>query len=195
MSILDVFVSVDEFWQQFAPQWERSRLSDARRRRRRATPLSMSELLTMVIWFHCSHYRTFKAYSTEYVQVHLRAEFPQLVSDSRMVALLPRLAVPLLCYLTTRRGACTGLSFVDSTPLRVCHKARIGQHRVFRGVAQRGKTSVGWFYGFKLQVIVNDRGELLAWTLSAGNVNDRAPLAQLLAQIQPLVGMLLGDKG
>ncbi len=150
MSILDVYVSVDEFWQQFAPQWERHLLTSGQQRRRRATQLSMSELLTIVIWFHCSHYRTFKAYYTEYVQVHLRAEFPRLGSYPRIVALLPRLAVPLVCYLATQRGPCTGLSFVDATSLAVCHPARIRQHRVFATVAKRGKTSVGWFYGFKL---------------------------------------------
>src|SRR5579862_785276 len=123
MSILDVFVSVDEFWQQFAPHWERQLLATGQHRRRRATRRSMSELLTRVIWFHCSHSRPFKAYYTEYAQVHLRAEVLQLVSYPRMVALLPRLVVPLLSYVATQRGQCTGLSFVDFPSLAVCHPA------------------------------------------------------------------------
>ena len=72
--------SVDAFWQQFEPVWEREQLAAGHRQRRRAGRMSMSELMTIVILFQQSHYRTFKAFYTEYVLVHLRAEFPQLVS-------------------------------------------------------------------------------------------------------------------
>lgn len=95
-------------------------------------------------------YRTFKAYDTEYVQRHLRSEFSTLVSYSRFVELMPTVLVPLVTYLHTQLGRCTDISFIDSTSLAVCHNPRIHQHRVFAGRAARGKTSVGWFYGFKL---------------------------------------------
>lgn len=196
MSILDLFCSVDDFWQWFAPQWDADLLASARRqRRRRATALHPSELMTIVIAFHSSQYRTFKAYYTGHVLRHWRAEFPHLVSYQRFVALLPTILVPLTAYLQTQLGTCTGISFVDSTALAVCHNARIGQHRVFAGRATRGKTSVGWFFGFKLHLVVNDRGELLAFCLTPGNVDDRRPVPQLLRRIRRRFGKLFADRG
>ena len=195
MSILEVFCAVDEFWQEFAPVWSSQLVGTRQRRRQRATHLHPSELMTILIWFHQSHYRTFKAYYTEYVQVHLRGEFPQLVSYSRFVELTPSVLAPLLVYLHAQFGSSTGINFVDSTALAVCHNARIPQHKVFAATARRGKTSVGWFYGFKLHLVVNDRGELLAFTLTPGNVDDRQPVPQMCARVKHLIGKLIGDKG
>lgn len=198
MSIRDVealYCSVDTFWQVFEPWWKRELLASGACRRWRATRLHPSELMTIAILFQQSGYRTFKAFYTEYVQVHLRAEFPQLVSYNRFLELLPRIVVPLAIYLQTQCGACTGISFIDSTALAVCHNARIHQHRVFRADARRGKTSVGWFYGFKLHLVVNDRGDLLAFCLTPGNVDDRQPVPRLTRLARRLFGKLFGDKG
>lgn len=192
MSILDLFCSVDEFWQQFAPWWQRQLLASGARQRLRPTRLHPSEIMTIAILFQQSHYRTFKAFYTEHVQRHLRGEFPQLVSYSRFVELLPRVLVPLIVYLHTQLGTCTGLSFIDSTALAVCKNPRIRQHQVFALEAARGKTSVGWFYGFKLHLAVNDRGELLAFCLTPGNVDDRRPVPRL---VKRLFGKLFGDRG
>lgn len=191
MSILDLYCSVDAFWQVFEPYWEREQVAQGRRRRR-ATRLSPSEIMTILILFQQSGYRTFKGFYTQQVQTQLRAEFPQLVSYARFVALIPRVVVPLAVYVHTQLGACTGISFVDSTALAVCKNARIAQHRVLRVDARRGKTSVGWFYGFKLHVVVNDRGELLAFCLTPGNVDDRRPVPHL---VRRLFGKLFGDRG
>jgi hypothetical protein len=196
MSLLELYCSVDDFWQCFAPQWEAELLASGQRQRRlRATALHPSELMTIVIAFHTSHYRTFKAYYTEQVQRHWRSEFPHLVSYQRFVALLPTILVPLTTYLQTQLGTCTGVSFLDSTSLAVCHNARIRQHRVFAGRATRAKTSVGWFFGFKLHLVVNDRGELLAFCLTPGDVDDRRPVPQLLRRIQRRFGKLFADRG
>lgn len=194
MSILDLFCSVDAFWQWFEPLWQQELLASGtgqqhRRRRGRMYP---SEIMTILILFQQSGYRTFKGFYTQYVQVHLRAEFPQLVSYTRFVELMPRMVVPLAVYLHTQLGTCTGISFIDSTALAVCKNPRIGQHRVFALDARRGKTSVGWFYGFKLHLVVNDRGELLAFCLTPGNVDDRRPVPRL---VQRLFGKLFGDRG
>jgi hypothetical protein len=167
-------------------------LASGARQRLRATRLHPSEIMTIAILFQQSHYRTFKAYYTEHVQMHLHSEFPQLVSYSRCVELLPTVLVPLIVYLHTQLGPCTGISFIDSTALAVCHNARIGQHQVFALDAARGKTSVGWFYGFKLHLVVNDRGELLAFCLTPGNVDDRRPVPRL---VRRLFGKLFGVKG
>src|SRR5215468_3038357 len=192
MSILDLFCSVDAFWQRFEPLWERELLRSGARQRRRATRLHPAEILTILILFQHSGDRTFKGFYTQQVQLHLRQEFPRLLSYPRFVALMPRYLVPLAIYLHTHLGECSGISFIDSTSLSVCHPARIQQHRVFAVDARRGKTSVGWFYGFKLHLVVNDRGELLAFCLSPGNLDDRHPVPRL---VRRLFGKLFGDKG
>jgi hypothetical protein len=132
--------------------------------------------MTIAILFQQSHYRAFKAFYTEHVQQYLRGEFPHLVSYTRFVALIPRVALPLTIYLQTQLRTCTGISFVDSISLAARHNARIDQHRVFVVDARRGKTSVGWFYGVKLHVVVNHRGEILAFCLTPGNIDDRRPV-------------------
>lgn len=166
MSRLDLFCSVDTFWQEFAPLWERELVAAGRRRRKRATRLSPSAIMTILILFQQSGYRTFTGFSTQHVHVQLRAEFPRRVRSTRFVDLMPRVLLPLAVYVQTQFGTCTGISFVDSTSLVVCHNARIRQHRVFRADARRGKTSVGWCYGFTLHLVASDRGELLAVCLS-----------------------------
>lgn len=148
--------------------------------------------MTILILFQQSGYRTFKGFYTQHVQPRLRAEFPHLLSYTRFVELMPRMLVPLAVYLHTQRGACTGISFIDSTALSVCKNARIAHPRVFAVDARRGKTSVGWFYGFKLHLVVNDRGELLACCLTPGNVDDRRPVPRLARR---LFGRLFGDRG
>ena len=114
------------------------------------------------------------------------------MSYGRFVEVMPTVLVPLVAYLHTQLGQCTGMSFIDSTPLAVCHNARIHSHRVFDGRAARGKPSVGWLYGFKLHLVVNDQGEILAFCLTPGNVDDRHPVPKLA---KGLVGKLVGDKG
>lgn len=191
MSVLELFCAVDDFMLSFAPHLKAIQLATGKQRERRGQ-LYPSEVMTILIHFHQSHYRTFKAYYTEYVQVHLSREFPQLVSYQRFVALIPSVLVPMLAYLQSRYGACTGISFIDSTSLEVCDPKRINQHRVFATDAQRGKTSMGWFYGFKLHLAVNDQGELLACCLTPGNVDDRTPVAHMVKRLR---GKLFGDRG
>jgi hypothetical protein len=148
--------------------------------------------MTIVILFQQSHYRTFKAFYTQQVQQYWREEFPRLISYTRFVELMPSVLLPLAVYLHTQLGTCTGVSFIDSTALAVCRNARIRQHRVFALDAARGKTSIDWFYGFKLHLVVNDRGELLAFCLTRGNVDDRRPVPRL---VRRLFGKLVGDRG
>jgi hypothetical protein len=192
MSFLELFCDVDDFWQEFRPYWQAKLLEQGTIKRVRRPSLSESEIMTLIILFHQSHYRTFKAFYTEHVQKHLRDEFPGLVSYNRFVELKPRVLLPLMVYLRLCMGDCTGISFVDSTPLSVCHNRRIERHKVFNGLAQRGKTSMGWFYGFKLHLVVNDCGEILASHLTPGNVDDRKPVPLLS---KDLFGKLFGDRG
>ena len=191
MSVLELFCDVDDFMIRFAPQLNAMQLRAGKQRERQGQ-LYPSEVMTLLIHFHQSHYRTCKAYYTEHVQVHLSSEFPHLVSYQRFVALIPSVLVPMLAYLHSRYGTCTGISFIDSTSLAVCDPKRISQHCVFAIDARRGKTSMGWFYGFKLHLAVNDQGELLACCLTPANVDDRTPVP---AMVKELRGKLFGDRG
>ena len=191
-SLVELFVAVDDFWIIFRPRWYEHLLASGERQRIRASRLSESEVMTIVILFHQSHYRNFKAFYLGYVRRHLRAEFPTLLSYTRFVTLMQQMGIPLYVFLRLSMGSCTGISFVDSTPLAVCHNRRIYRHRVFDGWAARGKTTMGWFYGFKLHLIVNHEGELIAFALTAGNIDDRTPVPQLIRHV---FGKLFGDKG
>jgi hypothetical protein len=190
--LVAMFCDIDDFCKRFEPLYQQRLLQQGQRQRMRQGQLALSEIMTIMVYFHASHYRDFKHYYTDYVEVHLRPYFPSLVSYSRFVELMPRALVPLCGYLSTRKGHCTGITFVDSTPLAVCHNKRISRHHVFDGYATRGKCSMGWYFGFKLHLMVNDEGELLAFRVTTGEVDDREPV-QCMAQ--GLWGHLYGDRG
>lgn len=190
MDIVALFCDIDDFCQRFAP-WMQMHLL-AGRQRQRSSRMHLSEVMTILVLFHRQGYRTFKQFYLEHVCEHLCGEFPHLVSYNRFVELQGAALLPLCAYLKSRYGDCTGISFIDSTPLAVCHNRRIHSHRVFAEVAARGKSSVGWFYGFKLHLVVNDAGELLACCLTPGNTDDRKPVPEL---VKDLFGKLFGDKG
>jgi Transposase DDE domain len=190
--LIAMFCEIDDFCKWFEPLYTQRLLQSGQCQRTRQTALALSEILTIIVYFHCSHYRDFKHYYTEYVATHLRSYFPALVSYSRFVELMPRALVPLCGYLHTRKGRCTGVTFVDSTPLAVCHNRRIARHKVFDGYATRGKSSMGWYFGFKLHLMVNDEGELLAFRVTTGEVDDREPVWRMA---QELWGHLYGDRG
>ena len=191
-NLVELFCDVDDFCQTFLPRWESQQMASGDLQRRRKGKLSLSEIMTIIILFHQSNYRTFKAFYKEYVEMYLRSAFPDLVSYPRFVALKPRALGPLCAYLYRLYGQCSGISFIDSTPLKVCHNRRIQQHKVFAGLAGRGKSSMGWFYGFKLHLVVNDQGQLLGCQLTSGNVDDRTPVPTLAKH---LFGKLFGDRG
>jgi hypothetical protein len=190
--LIAMFCDIDDFCKWFEPLYTQRLLQSGQRQRTRRTTLALSEIMTILVYFHASHYRDFKHYYTTYVATHLRPYFPALVSYSRFVELMPRAVVPLCGYLHTRKGRCTGITFIDSTSLAVCHNRRIGRHRVFAGYATRGKSSMGWFFGFKLHLMVNDAGELLAFRVTTAEVNDQVPVGRMA---KGLWGQLFGDRG
>ena len=196
--LVSIFCDVDDFCKEFEPEWrkilvehQQNQLPGQAKTRNRKPELLLSEAITIVIMFHKTGYRTFKDYFVRYV-VGLRQYFPKLMSYSRFVNLMKTCLFPLFMFSQGCLGVCSGISFVDSTILTVCHARRIHSHRVFKNMAKRGKTSTGWFYGFKLHLIINDTGEILAYMLTPGNVDDRAPVPWLS---KDLLGKLFGDKG
>jgi hypothetical protein len=192
VDIVALYCDLDDFYQVFAPTWHQRLLPAPGRHRRRACRLNTSEIMTLVIAFHDSDYRTFKHFYRKEVCRYWRAEFPDLVSYGRLIECLPAVLVPLSAYLQTRLGHTRGIAFIDSLPLPVCHNRRIYSHQVFAGSAQRGKSSMGWFYGFKLHFVINDEGDLLAVRFTSGNVDDRTPVPGLA---EGLWGKLFGDRG
>jgi hypothetical protein len=191
MSLLELYCDVDDFCQEWTQRHPKA-LTSRSGQSVRQPGLSDSEIMTIVIHFHQSGYRHFKAYYCVHVSLHLKSEFPQLVSYSRFVTLMQRVVLLLWAYAQASCGSCSGIAFVDSTALRVCTNRRIPRHKVFAGLATRGQCSLGWFYGFKLHLVVNEYGEVLGFTLTTGNVDDRKPVPQM---VKGLFGKLFGDKG
>lgn len=192
MNILPLFFEIDEFCRHFEPIWNKYLLARNCKKRNRRRTLALSEVMTILVLFHQSGYRNLKQFYLEFVSRYLRAEFPSLVSYNRFVEFERDALVPLSAYLQTKRGKCTGISFIDSTKLAVCKNLRIPQHRQFTGIAARGKTTLGWFYGFKLHLLVSDCGQLLAWQVTPANIDDRRPVPKLAKR---LFGKLFGDLG
>lgn len=191
MSLLELFCEVDDFIQVFDAVYGQQQLCSGRKRGRKAS-LSKSEIITILIVFHQKSYRHFKAYYNDYVLTTLKSEFPKLVSYNRFVELSSTVMLEMCAYLKSRYGRCTGISFVDSTSIAVCHNKRINRHKVFKDDAHRSKTTMGWFYGFKIHLIVNDAGELLETQLTPGNTDDRVALEDM---VESIYGKVFGDKG
>jgi hypothetical protein len=186
-----LYCTVDDFWKSFRQEWEKHLIDSGKSKRGPEPELSIAEMMTIVILFHQSNYRTFKHFYG-YACIYFRKYFPKLISYDRFVYLMKNLFIPLLAYLLNRKGLVTGIAFIDSTSIKVCHNKRIPRNRVFKGLAKRGKTTAGWFYGFKLHLIINDRGEILAFQLTQGNVSD-VSMMEILSR--GILGKLFGDKG
>lgn len=190
--LVETYCDVDDFCQLFIPHWQRILLENGEIKRNRACRLSPAEVMTIIIHFHQSHYRDFKNYYLHYVCRQLKPYFPELLSYTRFLALMPSVVVPMCSYLTSKLGKPTGIQFVDSTKIEVCHIIRAKRNKVFEGIAEHGKGSMGWSFGFKLHLIINHLGEIVALKLTKGNVDDRQPVSKMA---ESLFGKLYGDKG
>jgi len=193
--LVAIFCDCHDFTKSFEPAFQTHLLSKGNHRNRAAT-MHLCEIMTIWIMFHHSGYKNFKHFYTQWVSLYHRKDFTHVVSYARFISLSKKAMIPLFFFLQKRMGLAqrTGIQFIDSTKMEVCHNLRIYRHRVFRSVARRGKTSTGWFYGFKLHLIINEKGELLSYTLSSGNTDDRNP--KVLKQLtKGLWGKIFGDRG
>ena len=195
--VTEIFFIIDEFDKNFEKILSDHSLvqnTDLKQRNRKST-LSDSEVMTILILFHSGHYRDLKHYYINHVKKHMKSEFPQTVSYNRFVELQKKVVVKLAILLKMFcLGKCIGISYIDSTPIRVCHIKREKQHKVFKGFAQKGQCSLGWFYGFKLHLIINDKGEILDFIITPGNIDDCKPLFDINLH-KRIFGKLFGDKG
>ena len=195
--VTEFFVEMDDFCLEFASQLEnRPLLEDpSAKRRNRNGNLSDSEMMSIYLLFHFGQFTNFKHFYNQYVRKHLTDLFPDLISYERFNARQERILLPLMLYLKYRGlGKSRGINYIDSTLLRVCHVKREKQHRVFKGIASKGKSTMGWFFGFKLHLIINDKGELLSFYLTKGNVDDRN-IELMTTMTKQVFGKLFGDKG
>ena len=194
--VTEIFCIADDFCKFYDVMMQKYTIKpQGKREYHRDSTMSKAEIMVIMILFHSSGYRCLKHFYVDHVCKHMRHLFPKVVSYNRFVELEREVAIPLLLFVKkVLLGKCTGISFVDSTPLRVCRNQRIQMHKTFKGIAQRGKCSMGWFFGFKLHLICNERGELLNFMITPGDVDDRKPL-EYKAFVEFIYGKLVGDKG
>ena len=196
--ITTIFVKVDDFCKEFESKIKEIKIKtieDGKKRRNRSSLMSDSEIITIMVGFHLGAHKTFKHYYEQIVCGYWRDLFPKTLSYNRFVELKQRSFLVFALFLKEKcLGKCTGISYMDNTPLKVCRNQRIHSHKVFKGVAQRGKSSMGWFYGFKLHLVCNEKGELLSFYLTKGNVDDRNP-RHIKKMTEKLFGKLFADKG
>jgi len=190
--ITDIFYLIDEFCIEFERTITPYTIGNAPKRKPK---MSTSEVITLMVVFHQGGFRDMKHFYLGYVGKHLNVLFPKLVSYNRFVELMQQAVLPMTLFLKSQcMGEPTGIAFIDSTLIRVCNNKRIKRNKVFKGIASTGKSTMGYFHGFKLHLVVNDKGELLSLMITQAHVDDREPL-QNQEFIKTLKGKLYGDKG
>lgn len=186
-----LFYFVDNFCKGFEPWYKKQLVSGHLMRRRREGHLTLSEVLTILIAYHQSGMACFKYFYLDLCCYH-RHLFPRLVHYDRFTSVIKQAFPALICFLKSLTGEITEYLFIDSTPMAVCHNLREKKHKVFKGLAAKGKTSTGWFFGLKIHLIFNTHGEIVRLAITPGNVNDKTPVAEM---VKGITAKLIGDKG
>ena len=196
--LVEIFYHVDEFCKLIEIARNAKNITDQERVHQIQSgfrTLSPSEIMTICIFYHYSGYKNFKSYYKNLVEVHMQGDFTKLVSYNRFIELKQSIAMHMTLFLKLCCAAsCTGISYIDSFALKVSHNRRIYSHKVFKGMAQRGKTSVDWFYGFKVHIVVNHLGEVVNFAITPGNMADNNSIL-LEHLMQDLFGKVFGDRG
>lgn len=191
--LIALFIDVDDLYKSWQIYQADKQLGNSPTR---VPELSESEVCTIIAAYHLSGYKCFEYYYRQLIKEKYRSYFPQAPSYERFLNLISR-SYPLmwLWSLHTCLGSKrNGLYFIDSKKLEVCHLKREHSHRVFAASARKGKCSTGWFYGFKIHLVINSLGEIINWTITPGNVADNnVDLIQKL--LRGLKGICIGDKG
>ena len=145
--VTELFCIIDEFCKHFDAENAGNLLEDNSgvKRRRRAASLSDSEIMTILLYFHFGTFRNFKHYYLFFIKGTMKSYFPKAVSYNRFVELESRVFFQLMFFLNLGAfGRCTGITFVDSTMIPVCHNLRRYANKVFKGIATDGKGTMGW---------------------------------------------------
>jgi len=194
--LIAIFCDIDDFCIEYEKYVKTHLLPDTTYKAAK-TSMEMSYIMTIAVFFHLSNHRCFKWYYKNFIcgDPRVTGFFGNLVSYNRFVEIMQGIAAPLTLYMMKHTfGKCSGIGFLDSTSIDVCDNRRIYSHKVFEGLAKRGKSSTGWFYGFKLHLAINDRGEIIACCLTTGNVDDRdwAVISKLTKE---MFGKVFADRG
>lgn len=189
-----IFCEIDDFCKLLEKELSIT-LIESENKSGRKPNLTWSEILTIIVFYQYSGYKNFKTYYNNHVKMQLESSFNKLVSYNRFTELMQQSAIPLALFFKTRASSqCTGISIIDSVPLVVCHIKRKSSHKVFAGKAKQGKTSVGWFFGFKLHFVINNFGEIIDVCITSGNIADNnKKVAKNITK--NLFGKLIADKG
>lgn len=186
--ITEIFCLIDDFYKLFETEIKKH-LLNSNKSITRIPSLSISEMVTILIMYSLSPCKNFKFYYLTYVK---KEDFKNKLSYQRFVELIPRTLIVLACLIRSLFGEKTGKYFIDSTSIAVCNIKRKTSNKVFKNIAALGKTTKGWFFGFKLHLIINNKGEIMNITLTKGDQSDIGVVKQL---IKGLFGKLYGDKG
>lgn len=196
--VTEIFYSADEFCKEFSQLIQTNRqkaIGDGKKHRNRQHEMSDSEIITILILYHFGTFDNFKHFYLHYIKIHLQKDFPKALSYNRFIAIEHKVFIPMMFFLNmVCFGQCTGITFVDSTKIAVCHNKRIFNHKVFKDLAKRGKSTMGYFYGFKLHFVCNDKGEIISFFFSPGNTDDRSEEVFNVLK-KKLFGKIFGDKG
>ena len=188
--LTEVFCLIDDFCKAFLDQKQNFLPTSVKRNRK--SRMTLSEIMTILVLFHRSDYKTFKHFYLQSILIDYKKEFPRAVKYSRFIQMMPCAMIPLLVFFQGIKGQETGTYFVDSTPIKVCHIKREKQHRVFKGFATKSKSTMGWFFGYKVHLVINNKGEIMSLKITGAKTDDRNPVAEL---VKKLKGWLFGDKG
>ncbi|MBV8453662.1 MAG: IS982 family transposase [Deltaproteobacteria bacterium] len=189
--LTEVFCEVDDFCQAFDAQWKVHLLGSGAAPRGPKPGLAVSEIITLLLVLHSAGFKYLKNFYQGFAMPMLRPGFPAMPCYEQFVTIQKRAFVPLLFFLLSRMGKTTGIYYIDSTSLPVCDNHRLYRHKTFAGLARRGKTSRGWFFGFKLHLVFNHLNQIVACKLTPGHLHDTQPVPQLTKH---LLGKLFADK-
>lgn len=195
--VIEIFCLIDDFCKEMNQIIDQNVIvqDTGKKKRNRKSKMSDSEVITIMILFHLKGYRCLKHFYINHVTQYMKDDFPETVSYNRFVELQKKHILPMTIFLQTCcLGKCSGISFLDSTVIKACHYKREKQNKVFKGVAAKGRGTMGWFYGFKLHIIINERGEIIDFLITQGNVDDRQPLKDKTFH-DKVFGKIFADRG
>lgn len=190
--LTSIFCEIDDFCKELDKNISQSLLTNSDKGKRGPDCcLTISEIMTIQILFQMIGYRNFKTFYF-FLETYWKKYFPKLPSYQRFVELMSRAILPLTLFSQFKSGKKTGIYYIDSSCLPVCHLKRSKRNKTFKAIAEYGRTSVGWFFGLKIHLVINQHGELIAFKVSKGNVHDGVAAKSLLESLE---GLAFGDKG
>lgn len=191
-----IFDTIDELLKEVTPLVKKKLLGDMTSHGGQSSNLSLEAIISFNIFRYVLSIGEVKPFH-RHLLCHYQGELgiiPNYQNFNRLSNQSLGWVIFVLEYLTHRQRQQEGLGpkFIDATPLKVCENQRIFDHRVCKGLAQRGKSSRGWFFGFKLHTVINTQGDLLSLCITPGNTDDRTVVMKLLKQLK---GLAVADAG